>query len=81
MSLSGQFEVEENDIVKLLPDGRGKERAGYVNVGANSVYIHRQQNGDLLVEVHPRGNEGGSPLAAVTVTRSATKKAGGVDFD
>lgn len=80
MSCTGQFEINEADIVTLLPYGGDQQRAGWDNVGANSVHIHLQSNGDLIVQVHPRGNEF-YPIREVTVDQEETIEAGGTDPD
>lgn len=61
MSTHGTFEIEDADIVRL--DGRmdgestGRERAGWVNVGAFAVRIELNDAGDLSLAVYPCGNE------------------------
>lgn len=82
MSQDGKFnESDDPAIVDLMPDCSEYERVGYVNVGVFSVRLHLSADGNLLIEVDPRVNEGTVDLGTLKISKEASVSAGGIDPD
>lgn len=82
MSVNGRFEIDDADIVSLKGrlDGEsdGRERVGWVNVGAFSVRVELDREGDATVSLFPCGNED-KPFGTISATRQEALGAGAID--
>lgn len=79
MSSYSTFEIEEDDIVKLLPD-EYEQVSGWVNVGVHAVHIELDDEGNLTVQAFARTNEG-RLLGGLQVRKESSISEGGVDPD
>ena len=80
MSTIGTFEIEDCDIVRLDGKSMGRDRTGWVNVGAFALHIEVDQLGDIAVSAYPLGSED-IPLARLQATHQAAMAAGATDRD
>lgn len=82
MKHEGQFDEQRLDTVRLLPNGRGNPRGGWVNVGPHSVHLQLDADGNLNIATHPRGQESASSVTGMLyVPAVSATSLGGSDAD
>lgn len=81
MSNNSYFEIEDEDIVRLVPYDSDTVQTGWVNVGPFAVCLRHSPGLRLMVEIHPRGAESGEGIARCNLSHHRAIEEGGTDYD